>query len=173
MRRLAVRHRRGRVRSPVSAPHWWPSASCRRNAMSSPRRPGRAVSRCRNSSGPVRCGRRARPQPKPRPGYRGRTGAGLVGSSHSFVARFLTWSSPLDPASWHPERRYPPRHHQRCRRRRSWRRPGPLAGPWAGPGREPARTGSDGPPAGPAVIHAMPMRAAYRRLLPKGRREQT
>lgn len=27
-------------------------------------------------------------------------------------------------------------------------------------------------PAGPAVIHAMPMRAAYRRLLPKGRREQ-
>jgi hypothetical protein len=28
-------------------------------------------------------------------------------------------------------------------------------------------------PAGPAVIHAMPMRAQYRRLLPKGRREQT
>jgi hypothetical protein len=28
-------------------------------------------------------------------------------------------------------------------------------------------------PAGPAVIHAMPMRATYRRLLPKGRREQT
>jgi hypothetical protein len=28
-------------------------------------------------------------------------------------------------------------------------------------------------PAGPAVIHAMPMRAACRRLLPKGRREQT
>jgi hypothetical protein len=27
-------------------------------------------------------------------------------------------------------------------------------------------------PAGPAVIHAMPMRAQYRRLLPKGRREQ-
>ena len=27
-------------------------------------------------------------------------------------------------------------------------------------------------PAGPAVIHAMPMRALYRRLLPKGRREQ-
>ena len=27
-------------------------------------------------------------------------------------------------------------------------------------------------PAGPAVIHAMPMRAAYRWLLPKGRREQ-
>jgi hypothetical protein len=27
-------------------------------------------------------------------------------------------------------------------------------------------------PAGPAVIHAMPMRAAYRRLLPKGRQEQ-
>jgi hypothetical protein len=27
-------------------------------------------------------------------------------------------------------------------------------------------------PAGPAVIPAMPMRAAYRRLLPKGRREQ-
>ena len=27
-------------------------------------------------------------------------------------------------------------------------------------------------PAGPAVIHAMPMRAAYRRLLPKGRRGQ-
>jgi hypothetical protein len=27
-------------------------------------------------------------------------------------------------------------------------------------------------PAGPAVIHAMPMRAAYQRLLPKGRREQ-
>jgi hypothetical protein len=26
-------------------------------------------------------------------------------------------------------------------------------------------------PAGPAVIHAMPMRAQYRRLLPKGRRE--
>lgn len=28
-------------------------------------------------------------------------------------------------------------------------------------------------PAGPAVIHAMPMRAAYRRLLPKSMREQT
>ena len=28
-------------------------------------------------------------------------------------------------------------------------------------------------PAGPAVIHAMPMRASYQRLLPKGRREQT
>lgn len=27
--------------------------------------------------------------------------------------------------------------------------------------------------AGPAVIHAMPMRTQYRRLLPKGRREQT
>ncbi len=27
-------------------------------------------------------------------------------------------------------------------------------------------------PAGPAVIHAMPMRTAYRRLLPKGRREE-
>jgi hypothetical protein len=27
-------------------------------------------------------------------------------------------------------------------------------------------------PAGPAVIHAMPMRTHYRRLLPKGRREQ-
>lgn len=27
-------------------------------------------------------------------------------------------------------------------------------------------------PAGPAVIHAMPMRTQYRRLLPKGRREQ-
>ena len=27
-------------------------------------------------------------------------------------------------------------------------------------------------PAGPAVIHAMRMRAAYRRLLPKGRRGQ-
>jgi len=27
-------------------------------------------------------------------------------------------------------------------------------------------------PTGPAVIHATPMRAAYRRLLPKGRREQ-
>jgi hypothetical protein len=27
-------------------------------------------------------------------------------------------------------------------------------------------------PAGPAVIHAMPMRPAYQRLLPKGRREQ-
>ena len=27
-------------------------------------------------------------------------------------------------------------------------------------------------PACPAVIHAMPMRAAYRRLLPKGGREQ-
>ena len=27
-------------------------------------------------------------------------------------------------------------------------------------------------PAGPAVIHAMPMRPAYRRLLPKGRRDQ-
>lgn len=27
-------------------------------------------------------------------------------------------------------------------------------------------------PAGSAVIHAMPMRAAYRRLLPKGRRGQ-
>lgn len=27
-------------------------------------------------------------------------------------------------------------------------------------------------PVGPAVIHAMPMRAAYRRLLPKGRRGQ-
>jgi hypothetical protein len=27
-------------------------------------------------------------------------------------------------------------------------------------------------PAGPAVIHAMPMRAQYRRLLPKGRRGQ-
>jgi hypothetical protein len=27
-------------------------------------------------------------------------------------------------------------------------------------------------PAGPAVIHAMPMRAAYVRLLPKGRQEQ-
>ena len=27
-------------------------------------------------------------------------------------------------------------------------------------------------PDGPAVIHAMPMRAQYRRLLPKGRREQ-
>jgi hypothetical protein len=27
-------------------------------------------------------------------------------------------------------------------------------------------------PAGPAVIHAMPMRSQYRRLLPKGRREQ-
>jgi len=26
--------------------------------------------------------------------------------------------------------------------------------------------------AGPAVIHAMPMRAQYRRLLPKGKREQ-
>jgi len=26
--------------------------------------------------------------------------------------------------------------------------------------------------AGPAVIHAMPMRAAYQRLLPKGGREQ-
>jgi hypothetical protein len=26
--------------------------------------------------------------------------------------------------------------------------------------------------AGPAVIHAMPMRTQYRRLLPKGRREQ-
>lgn len=25
---------------------------------------------------------------------------------------------------------------------------------------------------GPVVIHAMPMRASYRRLLPKGRREQ-
>jgi hypothetical protein len=28
-------------------------------------------------------------------------------------------------------------------------------------------------PTSPAVIHAMPMRATYRRLLPKGRREQT
>ena len=27
-------------------------------------------------------------------------------------------------------------------------------------------------PAGPAVIHAMPMRTRYRRLLPKGRRDQ-
>jgi hypothetical protein len=27
-------------------------------------------------------------------------------------------------------------------------------------------------PAGPAVIHAMPMRTQYRRLLPKDRREQ-
>jgi hypothetical protein len=27
-------------------------------------------------------------------------------------------------------------------------------------------------PTGPAVIHAMPIRAAYRRLLPKGRKEQ-
>jgi hypothetical protein len=27
-------------------------------------------------------------------------------------------------------------------------------------------------PGGPAVIHAMPMRAAYRWLLPTGRREQ-
>lgn len=27
-------------------------------------------------------------------------------------------------------------------------------------------------PAGPAVIHAMPMRTQYRRLLPKGRRER-
>jgi hypothetical protein len=27
-------------------------------------------------------------------------------------------------------------------------------------------------PSGPAVIHAMPMRTAYQRLLPKGRREQ-
>ncbi len=27
-------------------------------------------------------------------------------------------------------------------------------------------------PAGPAVIHAMPMRTQYRRLLPKGRRDQ-
>ena len=27
-------------------------------------------------------------------------------------------------------------------------------------------------PAGPAVIHAMPMRAQYRGLLPKGKREQ-
>jgi hypothetical protein len=27
-------------------------------------------------------------------------------------------------------------------------------------------------PDGPAVIHAMPMRAQYRRLLPKGRGEQ-
>lgn len=27
-------------------------------------------------------------------------------------------------------------------------------------------------PAGPAVIHAMPMRVAYQRLLPKGRQEQ-
>ena len=27
-------------------------------------------------------------------------------------------------------------------------------------------------PVGPAVIHAMPMRSQYRRLLPKGRREQ-
>jgi hypothetical protein len=27
-------------------------------------------------------------------------------------------------------------------------------------------------PAGPAVIHAVAMRAAYQRLLPKGRREQ-
>ncbi len=27
-------------------------------------------------------------------------------------------------------------------------------------------------PGGPAVIHAMPVRAAYRWLLPKGRREQ-
>jgi hypothetical protein len=26
--------------------------------------------------------------------------------------------------------------------------------------------------AGPAVIHAMPMRTQYRRLLPKGRQEQ-
>ncbi len=28
-------------------------------------------------------------------------------------------------------------------------------------------------PAGPAVIHAMPMRTQYQRLLPKGRRDQT
>lgn len=27
-------------------------------------------------------------------------------------------------------------------------------------------------PVGPAVIHAMPMRTQYRRLLPKGRRDQ-
>jgi len=27
-------------------------------------------------------------------------------------------------------------------------------------------------PAGPAVIHAMPMRTQYRRLLPKGRRDR-
>jgi hypothetical protein len=27
-------------------------------------------------------------------------------------------------------------------------------------------------PAGPAVIHAVPMRTQYRRLLPKGRRDQ-
>jgi hypothetical protein len=70
MQRLAVKHRCGRVLSPVSAPRWWPSASCRRNATSSPRRPGRAVSRCRSSSGPARCNRPAHPQPKSRPGYR-------------------------------------------------------------------------------------------------------
>jgi hypothetical protein len=76
-------------------------------------------------------------------------GADAASSPGSFVVRFLSGGSPLGPASWHPERRYPPRHHQRCCRRRSWRRPGPLAGPGAGPGREPARTGGDGPPSGP------------------------
>src|SRR5215472_18122866 len=76
-------------------------------------------------------------------------GVGLVGSPSSFVVRFLGGGSPLGAASWHPERRYPPRRHQLRRRRRSRRRPGPLAGPWARPGREPARTGGDGPPRRP------------------------
>jgi hypothetical protein len=57
-------------------------------------------------------------------------------------------------------------------RRGGRRRPGALAGARNRPGREPARTGGDGRPSGPAVIHAMPMRTAYQRLLPKGRREQ-
>jgi len=55
MPRLAFRHRRGRARSRVSAPSLWPSASCRPNGTSSPRRHGHVVLRCRNSSGPVRC----------------------------------------------------------------------------------------------------------------------
>lgn len=100
-------------------------------------------------------------------------GADAASSPGSFVVRFLSGGSPLGPASWHPERRYPARHHQRRRRRRSWRRPGPLAGPWARPGRNLLELVVMDRPVGPAVIHTMPMRAIYRRLLPKGRRTQT
>jgi hypothetical protein len=109
----------------------------------------------------------------PTVGQNHRSPGGLPAGARSFVVRFLGGGSPPGAAPWHRGRRHPPRHQPRdhCRPRWVMTR---CAG-WCS-----ARTGPEtcrglvvmDRPAGPAVIHAMPMRTQYRRLLPKGRRDQ-
>jgi hypothetical protein len=90
----------------------------------------------------------------------------------SFVVRFLGGGSPLGAAPWYPGRG----HLHAVNHAITIDEAGDDPVRWLVLG--PDRAGNllelvvIDRPDGPAVIHAMPMRAQYRRLLPKGRREQ-